>query len=189
MRASSAYPPPMKIRLKCIAILSAPKADFAAPLSGRRVMQAERVAESLAICHSKCRVYWTAKLQKWLSFWCYTNRAVGTWVLYPIETHSIFLPSILGPTCVVQATCRSPLIESFAPKTQDIRWFSVQSWRPFNKAQEATLIYIYLSLLYSLVITIERVSIDSRGGASLGARGLMNETCGQTATRRISYNI
>jgi hypothetical protein len=33
---------------------------------------------------------------------------------------------------------------------------------------------------YSFVITIERVSIDSRGAAPSGAFGLTKETCGQT---------
>jgi hypothetical protein len=33
---------------------------------------------------------------------------------------------------------------------------------------------------YSFVITIDRVSIDSRGAAPPGALGLTNETCGQT---------
>ncbi len=37
--------------------------------------------------------------------------------------------------------------------------------------------------LYSFVITIDRVSTDSRGAAFFGARGFINETCGQTGMR------
>lgn len=39
---------------------------------------------------------------------------------------------------------------------------------------------------YSFVMTIERVSMDSRGGESLGASGFTNETWGQTATQKLA---
>jgi hypothetical protein len=42
------------------------------------------------------------------------------------------------------------------------------------------LLRMVLKVFYSLVITMERVSIDSRGAVPLGALGFTKDTCGQT---------